>query len=180
MYDYANEKAALREFLAGNKKAAEIKGFFAPYGIYQQKNDQFMMRIRINGGRISQETLRKLIEIGKCSKAAYLHFTTRQDVQLHNVNPNRIEAVIDLCQELGLPFRGGGGDTFRNLLTAESAKIPLSMSSPTRKNSKNIFSPSNPHFICRAKSKSACTMRPKTNASPASRISDSSPSKKTA
>ena len=158
MYDYANEKAALREFLAGNKKAAEIKGFFAPYGIYQQKNDQFMMRIRINGGRISQETLRKLIEIGKCSKAAYLHFTTRQDVQLHNVNPNRIEAVIDLCQELGL----------------------LSMSSPTRNNSKNIFSPSNPHFICRAKSKSACTMRPKTNASPASRISDSSQSKKTA
>ena len=118
MYDYANEKAALREFLAGTKKAAEIKSFFAPYGIYQQKNDQFMMRIRINGGRISQETLRKLIEIGKCSKAAYLHFTTRQDVQLHNVNPNRIETVMDLCQELGLPFRGGGGDTFRNLLTA--------------------------------------------------------------
>ena len=170
MYDYANEKAALREFLAGNKKAAEIKGFFAPYGIYQQKNDQFMMRIRINGGRISQETLRKLIEIGKCSKAAYLHFTTRQDVQLHNVNPACRSAA-----EAATP-----SETSSQPPSAESAKIPLSTSSPTRKNSKNIFSPSNPHFICRAKSKSACTMRPKTNASPASRISDSSPSKKTA
>ena len=34
MYDYANEKAALREFLAGTKKAAEIKSFFAIIILY--------------------------------------------------------------------------------------------------------------------------------------------------
>lgn len=118
MFDYTKEKEALREFLAGAKTAAEIKGFFSPYGIYQQKNDLFMMRLRVNGGRVSLENLHKLIEIAKCSKAEYLHFTTREAIQLHNVNPSRIEPVIDLSLQLGLPFRGGGGDTFRNILTS--------------------------------------------------------------
>ena len=117
MYDYTKEKEALGEFLAGTKTAAEIKGFFSPYGIYQQKNGLFMMRLRINGGRVSLATLRNIIEIAKCSKAEYLHFTTREAIQLHNVDPKRIAPVMDLCVQLGLPFRGGGGDTFRNILT---------------------------------------------------------------
>ena len=63
MYDYTKEKEALREFLAGTRTAAEIKGVFSPYGIYQQKNGLFMMRLRINGGRVSRENLQKGIEI---------------------------------------------------------------------------------------------------------------------
>ena len=118
MYDYTKEKEALGEFLAGTKTAAEIKGFFSPYGIYQQKNGLFMMRLRINGGRVSLATLRNIIEIAKCSKAEYLHFTTREAIQLHNVDPKRIAPVMDLCVQLGRPFRGGGGDTFRNILTS--------------------------------------------------------------
>ena len=118
MYDYTKEKEALREFLAGTRTAAEIKGVFSPYGIYQQKNGLFMMRLRINGGRVSRENLQKVIEIAKCSKARFLHLTTREAIQLHDVEPTRIEAVIDLCLQLGLPFRGGGGDTFRNILTS--------------------------------------------------------------
>ena len=55
MYDYTKEKEALREFLAGTRTAAEIKGVFSPYGIYQQKNGLFMMRLRINGGRVSRD-----------------------------------------------------------------------------------------------------------------------------
>ena len=78
MYDYTKEKEALREFLAGTRTAAEIKGVFSPYGIYQQKNGLFMMRLRINGGRVSRENLQKVIEIAKCSKARFLHLTTRE------------------------------------------------------------------------------------------------------
>jgi len=118
MYDYSNEKNAIAEFLAGAKKAAEIKGVFSPYGIYQQKNELFMMRLRINAGRITPDILRKTIEISRFSKAAYVHLTTRQDIQLHDVKPEKIAPVIDLCQEKGLPFRGGGGDTFRNILSS--------------------------------------------------------------
>lgn len=118
MYDYSKAKNALAEYLAGTKKASEIKGFFSPYGIYQQKNDLFMMRLRINGGRLSRENLQKVIQIAKAGKAAYLHLTTRQDIQLHDVSPDSISAIMDLCGEKGLPFRGGGGDTFRNILTS--------------------------------------------------------------
>lgn len=118
MYDYTKAKNALAEYLAGTKKAAEIKGFFSPYGIYQQKNDLFMMRLRINGGRLSLENLRKVIRIAKASEAVYLHLTTRQDIQLHDVPPTKIAPIMDLCGEEGLPFRGGGGDTFRNILTS--------------------------------------------------------------
>ena len=118
MYDYSKAKNALAEYLAGTRKASEIKGFFSPYGIYQQKNDLFMMRLRINGGRLPLETLRKVIRIANASEAGYLHLTTRQDIQLHDVQPTRISPIMDLCGEEGLPFRGGGGDTFRNILTS--------------------------------------------------------------
>ena len=33
MYDYSKAKNALAEYLAGTRKASEIKGFFSPYGI---------------------------------------------------------------------------------------------------------------------------------------------------
>lgn len=123
MQDYSTEQSAISDFLTKKRTAAEIKGIFAPYGIYQQKNGLFMMRLRINAGRLTPDLLRNTVAAAKFSKAAYLHLTTRQDIQLHDVQPEKIIPVMKFCQENGMPFRGGGGDTFRNITSSPLSGI---------------------------------------------------------
>ena len=54
-----------------------------------------------------------------------MHITTRQDIQLHGVSPLESVKVIRECTANGLPFRGGGGDTFRNIAKITESRVVL-------------------------------------------------------
>ena len=116
---------ALRKFAAGELDPAGMKPFGAPFGVYQQRDGKFMNRIRMPGGEIPVEKLTFLDGLVKESGAEYVHVTTRQDLQLHGVSPLASIGVIRSCTANGLPFRGGGGDTFRNIsITVGSGVAP--------------------------------------------------------
>jgi sulfite reductase beta subunit-like hemoprotein len=114
-------KTEIDKFINEEISAADLKHSSAPFGIYQQKNDLFMSRIRMPGGHVSFEKLKKIVEIMDGYGAGYAHLTTRQDIQLHDLKPENIYPVVRACSENSMPFKGGGGNTFRNILAPEDA-----------------------------------------------------------
>ena len=54
---YWNLKKTVDEYIAGDVTSTELKHESVLLGIYQQRNDLFMMRIRLTGGEISIEKL---------------------------------------------------------------------------------------------------------------------------
>lgn len=114
---------ALGKFAAGELEPAAFKPFGAPFGVYQQRNGKFMNRIRLVGGEVSMEKLKFISGLIPESGAEFAHITTRQDIQLHDVSPLSSIEVIRRCTANGLPFRGGGGDTFRNIAVTAMSGI---------------------------------------------------------
>ncbi|MFA6568365.1 MAG: nitrite/sulfite reductase, partial [Victivallales bacterium] len=102
------------EYVSGKINSAEFKKFTAPFGIYEQSNGKFMVRIRITGGHLSLSDAMTISETAKSNKAGYIHLTTRQDIQLQDVPADSIYSVVKSLTEGGVPFKGGGGDTYRN------------------------------------------------------------------
>lgn len=120
---YQEIKDALERYLAGEINANELKPLIAPHGVYQQRNDAGMARIRVTGGHLEVEKLRLIAEIMEHHAVGYVHLTTRQDIQLHDVPLPNIHQVMVDCTEAGLPFRGGCGNTFRNILVNPDSGI---------------------------------------------------------
>ncbi len=114
---------ALGKFAAGELEPAAFKPFGAPFGVYQQRNGEFMNRIRLVGGEIPMNKLRFLRDLVRESGAKFAHISTRQNIQLHDVSPLASIEVIRRCSANGLPFRGGGGDTFRNIAVTAMSGI---------------------------------------------------------
>ncbi len=114
---YHAMKAALDEFMRDKLSAEGLKPHLAPSGIYQQKDGAFMVRVRVNGGEITGDTLAGLAGIAEAS-GGYAHLTSRQDIQLHNVPAARIMEAVSAADRLGLPFKGGGGNTYRNTIVS--------------------------------------------------------------
>jgi sulfite reductase beta subunit-like hemoprotein len=107
-------KTKAEEFISGRINSAEFKKFTAPYGIYEQSNGKFMLRIRITGGHLPLSDARTIAETAKAHKVGYIHLTTRQDIQFQDVPTDMIYPIVKSLTEKGLPCKGGGGDTYRN------------------------------------------------------------------
>lgn len=94
----------------------QLKAVSSNFGIYQQKDDAVMMRIRRTGGIITLADLETIAGLLAKYHVPYAHITTRQAIQLHGVAPTDVEPCLADCEAAGLRFRGGGGNTFRNVL----------------------------------------------------------------
>jgi sulfite reductase beta subunit-like hemoprotein len=116
-------KKEITAFLNNELSAADLKHSTAPFGIYQQRDGLFMTRIRITGGHLNISELRKIADIIDENNISYAHLTTRQDIQLHGVPAENIYATVRSCTENGLPFKGGGGNTFRNIAVSPDSGI---------------------------------------------------------
>lgn len=108
-----------KDFADGRIDAAQLKGVTAGFGIYPQRNDKAMMRIRRPGGIVTTEDLRFVAAMIEKHGAGFAHITTRQAIQMHDVPPARVPAALEDLEAYGMYFRGGGGDTFRNTLVSD-------------------------------------------------------------
>lgn len=122
-FDYSELQKELNKYIAEKISYAELKHTTAPFGIYQQRNDLFMIRIRIVGGQAEATELKIISKVMKDFGVAYAHFTTRQDIQLHDVKPEKILNIVEALSRQGIPFRGGGGNTFRNIIVSSDSGI---------------------------------------------------------
>ncbi|HPN85072.1 MAG TPA: nitrite/sulfite reductase [Victivallales bacterium] len=106
---------ACSDFKAGKISSADLKKATAPLGIYEQRNGNLMLRVRVPGGEISIEDCERFVSILEKHDLDSIHLTTRQDIQLHNVQVQKAAAVLEDFLRIGFPFYGGGADTFRNI-----------------------------------------------------------------
>ena len=120
---YLNVKEKVAEYIAGKITASDLKHESAPLGIYQQRNDLFMMRIRVAGGQISVAKIKAIADIMETYNVTFAHITSRQDLQLQDVAPLAIYPILKKLMPCDITFRGGGGNTFRNILVSSESGI---------------------------------------------------------
>jgi len=125
--NYTTLTDGFADYVAERLTADALKSIAAPFGIYQQRDGRFMVRVRVNGGEIDCATLTAIADLLE-RLGGQAHLTSRQDIQLHNIPADRVmETVLD-CDRLGCPFKGGGGNTYRNIMVgSESGLSPDSL-----------------------------------------------------
>ncbi|MCF0258767.1 MAG: nitrite/sulfite reductase [Erysipelotrichaceae bacterium] len=106
-----------KEFYAGKMSQKDYKGFSGKYGSYAQRGAKAnMLRLRMNGGRLTREKLKYVLDKTSQHDVRLLHFTTCQTIQMHNLSP---EAAVDIMRDAlkaGIVCYGGGGDYPRNVM----------------------------------------------------------------
>lgn len=120
---YWNLKKTVDEYIAGDVTSTELKHESVLLGIYQQRNDLFMMRIRLTGGEISIEKLNAVADMMAKCDVGYSHITSRQDLQLQDVQAKAIYPILEILTRNDMPFKGGGGNTYRNILVSSDSGI---------------------------------------------------------
>ncbi|QSH41583.1 nitrite/sulfite reductase [Lentisphaerota bacterium ZTH] len=121
--EYIMLEEHLNAFINGEIKAQELKHTSAQLGIYQQRNDKFMTRIRVPGGHISVGQFRDAARAIKQHNAGFIHLSTRQDMQVQDVPAEEVLPLIRALTDHGMPFIGGGGNTFRNIMAPPDSGI---------------------------------------------------------
>ncbi len=107
------------QFAKGEINVKEYKGFSGAYGSYAQKGAKnSMLRLRMTGGRLSKDGLKKVIDICKKHNINKIHATTCETLQLHDIPLDRIADVLTDAIGSGFYTIGGGGDFPRNVMVS--------------------------------------------------------------
>jgi sulfite reductase (ferredoxin) len=114
---------SIASFLRGEMDPIRFRAIRVPFGVYEQrKGNTYMIRIRATAGGVTPRQLAHLGRLAQMYGGGFLHLTTRQEVQIHDVRPENILNVVRSLPEVGLSSRGGGGNTIRNI-TADSDTV---------------------------------------------------------
>jgi sulfite reductase (ferredoxin) len=110
---------SLARLKAGELTAGQLKIHRVPFGVYEQRKDgAYMVRIRCNAGAITPTQFKKAAELSKIYGNPSIHVTTRQEIQIHDVNIDKIIPIIRGLREVDISSRGGGGNTVRNVMAS--------------------------------------------------------------
>lgn len=87
------------------------------YGLYHDKPKigNFMMRVKLPGGRMSAHKLRTIGSLSRTYGSDYGELTTRQNIQLHGMELSQLPDIFSTLEQAGLSTTGGCGDTVRNI-----------------------------------------------------------------
>lgn len=111
-------------FIKGDLSASIMKARRVPRGIYEQRrNGTYMVRMRLPGGALDAAQARVLAGVASRYGSGTLHATTRQDIQLHDVQIEQTPAILRELFRAGLTSKGGGGNTVRNVTACPFAGI---------------------------------------------------------
>lgn len=106
-----------RAFYAGEIDKAAYKGFSGLYGSYAQKGGKAsMLRLRMTAGRVTREKLAFTAKAIREYRVSRVHFTTCQTIQLHDLGPEAVCAIMEQALDHGIVTMGGGGDFPRNVM----------------------------------------------------------------
>ena len=93
------------------------KGISGGFGTYAQRDPaKHMLRLRLTGGRLTQERLRFLAETVEKEQVGRLKLTTCETIQLHDLSAGQVPDLMAAAADCGIYSRGGGGDNPRNVM----------------------------------------------------------------
>jgi sulfite reductase (ferredoxin) len=122
--DTAGYRGHVEEFLQAQTSPVAFRAYRVPMGIYEQrKAGHYMVRIRIGAGMVRPFQLERVAELSKTYGNGIIHVTTRQDIQIHEVNIEDTPDILERLLEVGLSSRGGGGNTVRNVTACPQAGV---------------------------------------------------------
>jgi anaerobic sulfite reductase subunit C len=94
-------------YVASLKKSGYIK---------QKQKDLFVVRLRLPCGNVTSEQLNEISRIAKKYGTGYVHITTRQGIQIPNVDIHNLDAITKELEENGTP-PGSCGPRVRNIIS---------------------------------------------------------------
>ena len=117
-------QSLIDQFKAGEIQAGQLKSNRVPMGIYEQrKNQHYMLRLRCTGGLVTPEQLAKIAFVGHQLSTSHLHVTTRQEIQIHNVDIEDAIPALKKLEKVGISSAGGGGNTVRNMMVDDRSGL---------------------------------------------------------
>lgn len=117
-------QSLIDQFKAGEIQAGQLKSNRVPMGIYEQrKNQHYMLRLRCAGGLVTPEQLAKIAFVGHQLSTSHLHITTRQEIQIHNVDIEDVIPALKKLEKVGISSAGGGGNTVRNMMVDDGSGL---------------------------------------------------------
>ena len=117
-------QSLIDQFKAGEIQAGQLKSNRVPMGIYEQrKNQHYMLRLRCAGGLVTPEQLAKIAFVGHQLSTSHLHVTTRQEIQIHNVDIEDAILALKKLEKVGISSAGGGGNTVRNMMVDDRSGL---------------------------------------------------------
>jgi sulfite reductase (ferredoxin) len=112
------------KLLLNEADPVQFKIFRVVRGIYEQrKKGTYMLRIRCAGGTITPSQLLLVSNLAESYGSTFLHITTRQEIQLHNLRLADTPDILDELYKMGLSTKGGGGNTVRNITASVESGI---------------------------------------------------------
>lgn len=122
--DTLGYRGQVEKFLQGQTSSVAFRAYRVPMGVYEQRTaGRYMIRIRIGAGLVLSFQLERIAKLSKDFGNGILHVTTRQDIQIHEVNIEDTPDVLESLLEVGLSPRGGGGNTVRNVTACPRAGV---------------------------------------------------------
>ncbi len=99
---------------------------FKWYGLYtqnknfQDKSDEnlyFMLRVKLEKGAMNLQQMRVVSEISEKYGKQTATFTTRQDIQFHNISVQNLPTIFEKLEKVGLSTVFAAGDVPRNVVS---------------------------------------------------------------
>lgn len=115
--DIAKFTSMLAAYLEGELDEDQFRVFRLNNGVYGQRQGgtNQMVRVKAPYGSITPEQLETLAEVADRYSRGWGHLTTRQNVQFHFVQLERVPQLLRDLAEVGLTTREACGDTVRNI-----------------------------------------------------------------
>ena len=116
--DIEKFERVLADHLAGKISDEVFRVFRLHNGIYGQRQGGHnqMVRVKIPYGGITPEQLDMMAHIADTYSRGWGHITTRQNVQFHYVQLERVPAVMRELASVGMTTREACGDAIRNVM----------------------------------------------------------------
>jgi ferredoxin-nitrite reductase len=105
-----------QKFVQGAINSNEFKASSGGMGVYAQKGGkEFMIRLRVLSGVLDYKTLELIKDFANDYDLSSIHLTTREAIQLHNLQFDQVISIMRKSLDSDLFTRGGGGNYPRNV-----------------------------------------------------------------
>ena len=101
----------IHSFAQGEIARKDYKGISGGFGSYAQHDAaKHMLRLRLPGGRVTPERLHFMAQAVQQYHVPFLKLTTCEAIQMHDLTPDEVPAIMEAAIPCGIITRGGGGD----------------------------------------------------------------------
>src|SRR4029450_3972127 len=106
----------IKKYRAGELGEVKMQKLRLHYGTYAQRQEGVQMqRIKIPGGILNADQLVRLADAADRYGSGFVHFPTREDVQLYYLKLEEAPDLLRFLAEAGITTREACGNTVRNI-----------------------------------------------------------------